>query len=60
MARPATKPPVKVLPHQAASTGLFFSEGKREEYAPHLEHFKSLMTFEEIEAQFPSILPFLP
>jgi len=52
----ATKPPAKVLLHQAASTGLFFSEGKRAEYGPHLESFESLITFEEIKAQFPTIL----
>lgn len=48
-------PPANVLPHHRASTGLFFSERKRREYASHLPNFGSLMTFEEIEAQFPHL-----
>ncbi|WP_029587553.1 hypothetical protein [Bradyrhizobium sp. URHD0069] len=51
----ADKPPAKVLPHQRASTGIFFSEEKREEYEPHLQHFKTLITFEEIEREFPHL-----
>lgn len=45
-------PPAKVLPHQMASTGLFFSEKKRSEYAEHLPNFAALITFEEIETHF--------
>jgi hypothetical protein len=48
-------PPAKVLPHHKASTGLFFSEHKRSEYAPHLPHFPTLITFEEIERDFPRL-----
>ena len=48
----ANKPPARVLPHQTASTGIFFSEKKRDEYKPHLLHFKTQITFEEIERDF--------
>lgn len=47
--------PPRVLPHQKASTGLFFSEAKRAEYADHLQQFKALITFEEIEMRFPHV-----
>jgi hypothetical protein len=49
-------PPRNVLPHHRASTGLFFSENKRDEYASHLSNFRTLITFEEIERGFPQIL----
>jgi hypothetical protein len=52
-------PPARVLPHHRASTGLFFSERKRDEYAAHLPSFDSLMTFEEIEAEFPHLFTWL-
>jgi hypothetical protein len=45
-------PPTRVLPHHKTSTGLFFSEAKREEYAAHLPNFKAVITFEEIEREF--------
>lgn len=48
-------PPKKVLPHQKASTGLFFSETRRSDYAAHLSHFDLLVTFEEIEREFPDL-----
>jgi hypothetical protein len=48
-------PPANVLPHQKASTGLFFSERKRTEYAAHLPSFRTLITFEEIEREFPNV-----
>jgi hypothetical protein len=51
----ADKPPPKVLPHQQASTGIFFSEAKRAEYAPHLDNFQTKITFEEIEGAFPHL-----
>jgi hypothetical protein len=51
----ASNPPARVLPHQKASTGLFFSETKRAEYAAHLQQFKALITFEEIEMKFPHV-----
>jgi hypothetical protein len=49
------KPPPKVLPHHDASTGIFFSEAKRAEYAPHLDNFQTKITFEEIEREFPHL-----
>jgi hypothetical protein len=42
-----------------ASTGIFFSEEKREEYAEHLPHFKTQITFEEIEGEFPQLAVWL-
>jgi hypothetical protein len=47
--------PTKVLPHSAASTVLLYSFAKSTEYGPHLEHFASLITFEEIFARFPAL-----
>ncbi|MBR1296633.1 hypothetical protein [Bradyrhizobium sp. AUGA SZCCT0042] len=55
----AAKAPTRVLPHQRASTGLFFSEAKRTEYFEHLDNFKALMTFEEIETEFPDVAKWL-
>lgn len=52
-------PPKNVLPHQLASTGLFFSERKRGEYAQHLPNFPALITFEEIEKEFPHVAGWL-
>lgn len=52
-------PPAKVLPHKAASTGLFFSEAKRSEYSEHLDHFKAQITFEEIEQNVPLVSKWL-
>jgi hypothetical protein len=49
------KSPPKVLPHQNASTGIFFSEAKRSEYEPHLQNFQTKITFEEIEQEFPHL-----
>ncbi|MCK1341964.1 hypothetical protein IVB38_39865 [Bradyrhizobium sp. 38] len=49
------KPPPRVLPHQEASTGIFFSEAKRAEYEPHLDNFRTKITFEEIEQEFPQL-----
>jgi hypothetical protein len=51
----ASNPPAKVRPHHLASAGLFFSEQKRIEYAPHLPAFPTLITFEEIERDFPHL-----
>jgi hypothetical protein len=48
-------PPPKVLAHQDASTGIFFSEARRTEYAPHLDYFQTRVTFEEIEREFPHL-----
>ncbi|EGP07355.1 hypothetical protein CSIRO_3087 [Bradyrhizobiaceae bacterium SG-6C] len=52
-------PPPKVLPHHLASTGLFFSERKRGEYAEHLPNFPTLIAFEEIEKEFPHVAGWL-
>jgi hypothetical protein len=51
----AKKALAKVLPHHHASTVLLFSEQKREEFAPHLPHFKTLITFDDIEKAFPQL-----
>lgn len=51
----AATPPAKVLPHHQASTVLLFSDHKRTQFAPHLLHFRTLITFEEIGATFPSL-----
>jgi len=51
----AKNPPPKVLPHTDASTGLFFSESKRKEYAAHLDCFDAKITFEEIAKEFPEV-----
>jgi hypothetical protein len=48
-------PPRNVLPHHRASTGIFLSETKRAEYRPHMDHFNAVVTFEDIEKQFPHI-----
>jgi hypothetical protein len=55
----AAKAPAKVLPHHQTSTGLFFSEAMRAEYVEHLDNFKALMTFEEIETDFPDVAKWL-
>jgi hypothetical protein len=55
----ANKPPPRVLPHQEASTGIFFSETKRTEYAPHLDNFQTKITFGEIEREFPHVAVWL-
>ena len=48
-------PPSRVMPHQDASTGVFFSETKRSEYGRHLNNFQTQITFEEIERHFPHL-----
>lgn len=48
-------PPPRVLRHQDASTGIFFSEAKRSEYGLHLDNFQTQITFEEIERRFPQV-----
>jgi hypothetical protein len=48
------KAPASVLPHQLATTVLLFSEAQREEFAPHFEHFRSRITFEQIQNRFPN------
>lgn len=49
------KTPPKVLPHQAASTGVFFSEKSRSKFAPYIHNFRTQITFEEVENAFPPI-----
>jgi hypothetical protein len=46
-------PPAAVLPHHQATTVLLCSSDKTGEYFPHLQHFKTLITFEEIRKYFP-------
>jgi hypothetical protein len=48
--------PPKVLPHSAATAVLLYSSGKAIEYAPHLSHFATLITLEEIADRFPSVI----
>ncbi len=55
----AISPPKRVLPHNRASTGLIFSEARRADYAHHLGHFNSLITFEDIEREHPQIANWL-
>jgi hypothetical protein len=50
-----SNPPANVLPHHNASTVLLFSEQKRGEFAEHLAHFKTLITFEDIKSIFPHL-----
>jgi hypothetical protein len=44
----ATKAPNNVVPHTLAATALLCSETKLEEYRPHLHHFGTIVTFEEV------------
>jgi hypothetical protein len=48
-----TTPPPNVLPHHQASTALLFSSRKSREYAEHLPHFRTLITFESLKSSFP-------
>lgn len=50
-------PPLSVLRHQSAATMLLCSKAKVSEYAPHLAHFGSVVTFEEISEEFDGIYP---
>lgn len=52
-------PPAKVMPHDRASTGLFFSERKRGEFIEHLPNFPTQITFEKIEKEFPHVAGWL-
>ena len=49
----ASNAPANVLPHHQSTTVLLFSEGNRSKYGPHLHHFQTLITFEEIAPHFP-------
>lgn len=48
------KTPERVLAHAYATTALLFSNNKRDEYAPHLGHFRTLITLEEVKENFPN------
>ncbi|UXN76100.1 hypothetical protein N8D56_25715 (plasmid) [Devosia sp. A8/3-2] len=49
----ARSAPVRVLPHTDTATVLLCSSAKLPEYAPHLEKFGSVITFEAIREAFP-------
>lgn len=49
------KTPSKILKHQDASLGIFFSEAKRAAFEPVLSYFPTQITFEEIEKAFPEV-----
>ncbi|WP_050044809.1 hypothetical protein [Bradyrhizobium sp. LTSP849] len=49
------KAPPKVLKHQDASLGIFFSEDRRDSFEPVLSCFPTQITFEEIEREFPQV-----
>lgn len=53
----SAKPPKSVVPHSRAATMLLCSEAKLGEYDPHLAHFDTVLTFEEIEAACPGMYP---
>jgi hypothetical protein len=48
------KTPKYVLPHARATTALLFSEQNRLKFAPHLKHFDTLITLEDVEKNFPN------
>jgi hypothetical protein len=48
------KTPARVLPHTEATTVLLCSELKLEDYAAHVGHFETVITFEDIEKNFPN------
>jgi hypothetical protein len=54
----AKKPPLAVLPHREAGTLLIFSETQRLEFMEHIEKFDGSLTFENINAYFPSDFAF--
>lgn len=49
------KTPPKILKHQDASLGIFFSESKRAKFEAVLSYFPTQITFEEIEKEFPHV-----
>jgi hypothetical protein len=46
-------PPNRVLPHHRATTALLCSASRLPDYAPHLRHFQTVVTFEDVEQNFP-------
>ncbi len=55
----AASAPESVLQHDRATTALLCSARKLPEYAKHLRHFETLITFEDIEKAFPNWIPLL-
>jgi hypothetical protein len=49
----AANPPQNVVRHHQATTVLLFSSSKAYEYAAHLPHFATLITYEALRANFP-------
>ena len=52
-----SKAPASVLAHTMGATALLFSENKRREYTPHLAHFGTIITFEDVRKNFPKAAP---
>jgi hypothetical protein len=50
-------PPASVLPHSHATTALIMSEQDRGKFSPHVTHFMTLLTFEQIKEHFPRAAP---
>jgi hypothetical protein len=51
------KTPANVLRHSMATTALLCSKTKLGEYAGHISHFATVLTFEEIKKRFPHASP---
>ncbi|QQO19476.1 hypothetical protein JJB98_05965 [Bradyrhizobium diazoefficiens] len=51
----ANRPPHKVLPHSKATTMLLCSAIRLRDYSKHSHHFKTVVTFEDIESAFPGL-----
>ncbi|MGY4618570.1 hypothetical protein ACVWZ4_003797 [Bradyrhizobium sp. USDA 4472] len=49
--------PANVLRHSMATTALLCSQAKLAEYAAHVPHFATVLTFEEIKKCFPLAAP---
>ena len=45
------------MPHTRAATMLLCSQAKLAEYGPHLTHFDTVLTFEEIKFGCPGAYP---
>lgn len=53
----AASTPKNVVRHDMATTALLCSETKLKVFKPHLDHFATIFTFEEIAKQFPRAVP---
>lgn len=51
----ASRPPKRILPHSKATTMLLCSAARLMDYSNHPQQFKTVMTFESIEAAFPGL-----